>query len=300
MKYKNKLLKELFFAGFIILTLNVANADLTQGLVADIPFSNGVIEDVSGNGYLVVGYGDVIPTDGHIDGQAGKNSAYKFNGGFIQTDIDGTQITDAMSVTFWLKTSHDCYRNLLGYCRDYAAVIFSTSSNEETGHFYKYISDYNHADDLVVKINLHDDEWHHIVTTFSQEYTKIYVDGLLQDKKSVDSFTFKGDVFKFGKDTSTSPTYFRGDLDDIKIYDRVLSKEEVRNLKDLSSNNKLRLDIDGDGYIKPLSDSLLILRYNFGFSGSVLINNAISANCTRCTSIEITSYLDELFNLKGK
>jgi hypothetical protein len=46
-------------------------------------------------------------------------------------------------------------------------------------------------------------------------------------------------------------------------------------------------DVDGDNKTRPLSDSLLILRYQFGFRGDNLINGAISPTATRKTPDEI-------------
>lgn len=51
------------------------------------------------------------------------------------------------------------------------------------------------------------------------------------------------------------------------------------------------LDIDGDGSVTPLTDGLLILRYQFGFRGDALINNAISSAATRQSATEIEGIL---------
>jgi hypothetical protein len=55
-----------------------------------------------------------------------------------------------------------------------------------------------------------------------------------------------------------------------------------------------RLDIDGNGQAKALSDGLLIARYLFGFRGTTLISNAVEGDCTRCTATEIEAYLQSL------
>jgi len=51
-------------------------------------------------------------------------------------------------------------------------------------------------------------------------------------------------------------------------------------------------DIDNDGSITALSDGVLVLRHLFGFRGQSLISgDVINANCNRCTSEEIETYL---------
>lgn len=52
------------------------------------------------------------------------------------------------------------------------------------------------------------------------------------------------------------------------------------------------LDIDGNDEVKPLTDGLLVLRYQFGFRGDSLIQNAIGHNATRNTAMEIESFLE--------
>jgi hypothetical protein len=58
--------------------------------------------------------------------------------------------------------------------------------------------------------------------------------------------------------------------------------------------NLATLDIDGNGMLQPLSDGLLVLRARFGFSGATLTTSAIGANCTRCDSAAILSYINGL------
>ena len=50
-------------------------------------------------------------------------------------------------------------------------------------------------------------------------------------------------------------------------------------------------DIDGNGLVEPLTDTLLALRYVFGFRGGTLITGAVGAGCTRCTAPEIEAYM---------
>ena len=54
------------------------------------------------------------------------------------------------------------------------------------------------------------------------------------------------------------------------------------------------LDIDGDGEVDPLTDSLLVLRYTFGFRGATLITGAVDGDCTRCDAPSIEAYIAPL------
>jgi hypothetical protein len=51
------------------------------------------------------------------------------------------------------------------------------------------------------------------------------------------------------------------------------------------------LDIDEDGRVEPLSDALLAIRHLFGFSGSALVEAAISLDAQRSQAADIEQYL---------
>ena len=56
----------------------------------------------------------------------------------------------------------------------------------------------------------------------------------------------------------------------------------------------IQLDGDGDGSLEPLTDGVLLLRYLFGFTGPVLVDGAVGANCTRCDGPAVQTYLSGL------
>jgi hypothetical protein len=51
------------------------------------------------------------------------------------------------------------------------------------------------------------------------------------------------------------------------------------------------MDVDGNGKLDALTDGLLLIRYQFGFRGEVLVRNAIGANATRSSAAQIEQYL---------
>ena len=60
------------------------------------------------------------------------------------------------------------------------------------------------------------------------------------------------------------------------------------------SENKLSLDVDGDGKSEALSDGLLIIRSLFGFANDSLISGAIAPSATRKTADSIEQYLKKI------
>ncbi len=53
------------------------------------------------------------------------------------------------------------------------------------------------------------------------------------------------------------------------------------------------LDVDGDGVTKPLTDGLLVLRYQFGFRDNALLVGAVGLSATRKTASQIKTYFKE-------
>lgn len=91
-------------------------------------------------------------------------------------------------------------------------------------------------------------------------------------------------VFRITNGESSFGDYWVG-------YDRV----SYPSLLDLSLASGLgTLDIDGNSQIEPVTDGLLVLRRQFGFTGAVLIASAVGQGCTRCTANEIESYIASL------
>ena len=54
------------------------------------------------------------------------------------------------------------------------------------------------------------------------------------------------------------------------------------------------LDVDGNGAVDALTDTLLITRFVFGFTGEALINSAVAEDATRTSSEDIEAYLEGL------
>ena len=94
---------------------------------------------------------------------------------------------------------------------------------------------------------------------------------------------------------------YYGSLDELKIWNRALSQDEIAQLSQVNCSN-LSLDIDGNGKYDALSDGILAIRYLFGFRGDALIGldedtkipDVVAPDCVRCTASEIEACLQNL------
>ena len=59
------------------------------------------------------------------------------------------------------------------------------------------------------------------------------------------------------------------------------------------------MDIDGDGNVSTLTDVLMLGRASMGLSGSAVTQNALGAQATRSTWIDIRAYLARTCGMRG-
>lgn len=235
-----------------------------SGLVAHYPFdiSGNLGLDASGSNNNIVyagsfggGNGPTIDTD-HIGAAGG---AVFFDGGSFfsaPTNVLPT-LASSFSISLWVKTTQDNGDPYdLAYNGDaiISADIPYSGANDLipaalTGGqiaFNTANTEYFYDDTINSSINVNDGEWHHVVVSRNQPTGEkfIYIDGVL-DALDVDAMTLLNDpqLLTIGckSDASdpdpASPSWngengYNGLLDDIQIYNRVLSPNEVEFLHD--------------------------------------------------------------------
>ena len=101
--------------------------------------------------------------------------------------------------------------------------------------------------------------WKHFVGIIDRQnhQIKIYVDGILRDESYDPYSTFNNNnedlIFGWTEETSSTFSPFKGQMDELRIYNRVLSQDEIRALS--------------DEYSKP--DNIVDLNANFRLFGEV-------------------------------
>ena len=216
-------------------TCNAVSGSLTNGLVGYWPFC-GNANDQSGNGNNGVVNGTTLTTDRF----GNSNSAYDFDGvtNYISLPSGSNtslNITSDFTASFWLKTTDnsgllistgDCvFINSGGFTSGINAGnvglgIFgaSTKGNPWNG----------------TTISVSDNNWHNIVYTLSGGKMTYYIDNILNSQfLGYDSpLPWEGNRI-IGKRNDLyfdSGTTYSGLIDDIGIWNRALSQEEIAQL----------------------------------------------------------------------
>jgi hypothetical protein len=219
--------------------------DLSSNLVAFYPF-NGNANDESGQGHDGVLMNGTCLTE---DRFGNLNSAAGFDGidDYIQTDLLQNNVT-SYSISLWVKTTSINW--LVPFVQDRGGLGQSLTlglrgSNEDgtLGHLFFALD----ADQILVGAHssqsINDGRWHHVVGVWdgsggavvNSDQFSLYIDGV-----KVYNLPFSTPYSSYPPLTGDGGTaigfhsawynFFSGALDDIRIYDRVLSETEVQQL----------------------------------------------------------------------
>lgn len=171
------------------------------------------------------------------------NSAIEMNGetGFITSYIGSHA---SLTVAFWFKpsTQVDPYPHLWDYgSYSYRGMILAGSIYGPNDR-HKVYSGTNYPNETFTKSasTVTYDQWQHIAFVFDKPNNKIqiYVDGVFSSEETISSSLSPSDsTIMFGRVktsnlTEISTSNFVGAIDDIYIYSRPLSVQEVKDLKD--------------------------------------------------------------------
>jgi len=230
----------------ILAQLSVTPTSLSNGLVAFYPFT-GNANDSSGNGNDGIINGAILTSDrlGNL------NSAYSFNGyqEITAPDKNYLNITGDMSISAWFysagpptfRTSHTIVTKRVSIdagmpyllCINYQYGINNNSDYKKP----MFVSDFSYSygyQYLQSTIDVTNNKWCHLVCTISGTTLKIYLDGLEILSTPVDNtkrVANNGSLIIGGGARIDKPAEeFVGNLDEVRIYNRALTQQEITYL----------------------------------------------------------------------
>lgn len=226
-----------------------ATAQLTSGLVAHWPF-NGNANDASGNGYngtptnvsYTTGFNGISNTAALFNGtssyidvayQSGLNldsfsicAMVRVNGyytGLCQGNIVMQRGTETQSGHYAMFFSDNMYNSC--FVTDTAKFSFYPTVRNKTGN----LTNFQYTPTIV------SGNWYCIVGTYANDTVKMYVNGVLKYSVQVSSGAIGSSTqgisigaSRFGNPL-LYPYWFNGAIDDLRLYNRVLSQSEVNS-----------------------------------------------------------------------
>lgn len=234
---------------------NFAAADLTLGLVANYPFT-GNANDASGNANHGTVSGAVLTNDRY----GNPDSAYYFNGAtnFIQVphrDYLNINQATGFTVAAWFRFVPELNAPTVITIIDkshgaslYTPLSWAMSALPPDGGGNRLLAfvcgDGSSFPPQPEAPFPGDGKWHHCAGTLVGSEYKLYVDGTLASSIPYNTTPAgcPGDLF-IGKHYELG-RYFGGDIDEVRIYNRALSAEEIRQLATYHALPPLGLILD--------------------------------------------------------
>jgi hypothetical protein len=205
----------------------------TNGLVGWWPF-NGNANDESGNGNNGIVNGATLTTDR----LGNANKAYSFDGinDYIRVSNFNPLLNNSFTISLWVKViSNNNYQ------------VFLSKGPKAAGHFEVY-SFYQtnklswNTNDMCQNIQsnftITDNFFHNIVVVQNNNIVSFFIDNSLQGQ-----FACTGSIqnfindLTFGKIDDPFPYFSNGKIDDIAIWNRALSQQEITNVYNAQNCN---------------------------------------------------------------
>ena len=248
---------------FLAMVVALANQSLfaqvpsyvpTNGLVGYWPF-NGNANDESGNGLNGQVNGALLTNDRN----GIQNNAYDFNGinDFIEVVYKSIMPTNGnLTLSAWFKTNgynNQNYQTIISKRDTYwtCEYLISLSYHQDIIHDTKVITartlGMGNGEQLWSSTSYTPNVWEHWIVVYNNGQAKIYKNGILDASQNFALVPDKQNCpILFGKNTSLDNSeQFYGKLDDIGIWNRALTQQEITNLyNSVSSNECLTMTIN--------------------------------------------------------
>jgi len=232
---ENKKLKLLVCALAIGLSVSLASADIETGLVGHWTFDDGsgtIALDSSGNGNdgTLMGSPEWKTTgDDFRVGTGALDFAYADND-YVNCGNDSIfNIADEITVSVWINVHEFNQRFQVVISKESASWMLSRNSTTDNLRWYCIgITGDDGTGYVTGTVPVNDGEWHHIVGVYDGSTISLYTDGVLDASQPASGTINTNDhpVWISGRATRTD-RWWNGLIDDVRVYNRGLSAEEV-------------------------------------------------------------------------
>lgn len=197
----------------------------TYGLVAYYPFT-GNANDAGGNGYN----GQVTGASLTTDRFGNTSGAYYFNGGSDYIVFPDVPQNSSITLNAWFKSEYDLTgRKIVTFA---GAGGICIGQNEYANHLMTYLeTGYNDWNESYSTTTCNDNSWHMGTISYNGTEVHAFLDGQQYYHGSdTGEINYDANGLFVGKHWSGAYGYFKGAIDDIRLYNRALSQSEVQAL----------------------------------------------------------------------
>ncbi len=215
----------------------------------------GDVIDSSNNGFNGTAMGGTTPVFARVCNGAQLNGSSRY----IQVPGLSGLLNASASLAFWIRTTQ--IGNDTGWLAPGVSGIELSGGSDDI--FWGWLDASGRigvsvANDYSTKstVPINDGTWRHVVLTrdhVAGQY-RIYIDGVLNVSGAIATGVIGTPFSSIGRieDTGGTPEYLDGQLDEVRIYDRVLTDQEVVAVRDITRTcpnavHHIRIEHDGIG-----------------------------------------------------
>lgn len=209
--------------------------DCASGMVSLWSFDDQSANDVFNNNNGVV-------NGASWNEQSKVGGGYQFNGTSDYINVSNNILNNEQTIAFWVKPEDNSGANTVVSALGSESGLFKGFRIDAKAGLNAYI--YNNVSNLIDAISMSSPistgEWYHVALTISQRnsLTKLFING---EEKAAESFSAFGSVntdMDFGRYNLYDNIFYKGELDEVVLYNRALSNYEISNIYNNSAKNK--------------------------------------------------------------
>jgi len=204
--------------------------------------SGKVVKDIIGNNH-----GKINGSPKTVDGKV--REALEFNGvdDFLDCGTDESlNLTKALTIETWIKpkeAGEGGAKNAGPVCKAQSNWGWQLRYNAPGGSFMGFQFNAGGSVWITVEQKLNPGEWYHIIGTFDGNEIKCYLNGVEKSSAKIPNINSSPDPFFIGQDGWVN--VFNGVIDEVRMYNRALSKDEVVQ----NYNAKSQLSVESENKV---------------------------------------------------
>lgn len=223
---------------YLITLISTSVLGQTDSLIAHYPF-NGNCNDTMENHNGSPNSSGISYTKGINNS---SNSAIKISGinnGYVNLGNDAAlqfKNDGQYTLSLWIKmATSNSYRAVLVKSSEYDEWDYGIITNNGVPYTGKGLLD------LYASSYINDGNWHHLVATYNNGHHKLYVNGVLEKDYPGGSINESSGNLVLGQKGDALSNKYDGDVDELKIFNKALSAEDIAKLyneKSTTTSNK--------------------------------------------------------------
>ena len=149
--------------------------------------------------------------------------------------------TNTITMSAWVKPDgiQDSWAGIL-FCRGGSSTSGLSAANNNELRYHWNGGEYGWSSGAILPA----DVWSHVAMSISPTQVVIYLNGVAHSRNTSHATEAFDAVTRIGNDANSGARTFQGEIDEVAIWNRVLTQDEIRALRHLTKDKEVVLDDD--------------------------------------------------------